>query len=71
MLSFCFANEQFQGLQLSLLAVLNFLSMIYIGSAKAFEKRIYNYMDIINELFIAVISLHMLLYAQWVENKEF
>ena len=45
--------------------------MIYIGSAKAFEKRIYNYMDIINELFVAVISLHMLLYTQWVENKEF
>ena len=45
--------------------------MIYIGSAKAFEKRMYNYMDIINESFVFVISLHMFLYTQWVEDKEF
>ena len=44
--------------------------MVYIGSAKAFEKRMYNYMDIINESFVAVISLHMFLYTQWVEDKE-
>ena len=37
--------------------------MVYIGLAKAFEKRLYNYMDIINESFLAVISFHMFLYT--------
>ena len=45
--------------------------MIYIGSAKAFEKRMYNYMDIINESFVAVISLHMFLFTYWVDDKKF
>jgi len=31
----------------------------------------YNYMDIINESFTAVISFHMFLYTYWVEDKNF
>jgi hypothetical protein len=45
--------------------------MVYIGSAKAFEKRLYNYMDIINETFTSIISLHMFLYTLWVDDKDF
>ena len=47
------------------------MSMIYIGSTKAFEKRLYNYMDIINESFTAVISFHLFLYTNWVDDKDF
>ena len=54
-----------------LLVVLNFISMIYIGSAKAFERKLYNIMDIINESFTAIISLHMFLYTYWVDDKDF
>ena len=45
--------------------------MIYIGSAKAFERKLYNIMDIINESFTAIISLHMFLYTYWVDDKDF
>ena len=58
-------------MQLILLANLNFISMVYIGSTKAFEKKLYNYMDIINESFTAIISFHMFLYSSWVEDKNF
>ena len=47
------------------------MSIIYIGSAKAFQKRLYNYMDIFNESFTAIISCHMFLYSSWVEDKNF
>ena len=44
--------------------------MMYIGSAKAFEKRKFNNQDIINELFVAIITFHIIGFTQLVDDNK-
>lgn len=39
--------------------------MIYVGSAKAFEKKLYNLLDSLNELLNSIIAIHMFCFAYW------
>jgi len=44
--------------------------MIYVLSAKAFEKKLYNLIDSLNEFLNSIIAIHMFCFAYWSDKPE-
>ena len=58
------------GTQLFCVFLLNLFVIIYIGSAQAFSARKLNKIDLMNETFVAFITLQMVAFTDYVDNQE-
>ena len=58
------------GCQLVGVFLLNFFVIIYIGSAQAFQVRKLNKIDLMNETFVAFITLPMVTFTEFSDNQE-
>lgn len=47
---------------------LNLGSLLYIGYNRALNRRLYNQLDFFDEYWIAILSLHLVLFTEWVED---
>ena len=63
-------NEDDCWIQIIGLMVMNLANIIYLGSAEAWIPRIYYRMDLLNDWFIGTVSIHLVLFTEFVTKAE-
>jgi len=62
------SNENMVQLQLAFVFLLNLFVLIYIGSSESFKERILNRIDLMDEIFIAFITLPKVAFTEFVDD---
>ena len=63
-------DDNFAALQLTCVLSLNLFVIIYIGSAQAFYEKKLNKIDFMNESFVALISLLLVVFTKFVDDQD-
>ena len=64
----CFNLEHRSGLQILLVNLINLFTCVYYGHIKPFDTNFKTLIDMFNELCITVITWHIMLFTEWIDN---
>ena len=66
----CFGLDNYSGLTLVLLCLMNLAMLIYVGIVEPLIERRFNRLEIFNELFVCFITFHMCFFTDWVLDEK-
>ena len=64
----CLFAYDYPGIQIILVNLLNLFFGIYYGYFKPFEERLKSYLDAFNELTIAIVTYHMMMFTDFTSD---